>query len=301
MPERPFLTARWTELLLLNFEVPVVAIASLAPPGTEPDLYEGRAYISIVGFRFQRVRLLGVPIPGHTRFDEINLRYYVNRTAGGELRRGVVFGARSCRAAAWRLSPIASTTKTTSRARCAAPSPRTTPNSAPATRSNTPGKAAANRPSLSGRGRATTRRPATAPRWNRLAARMATPLTMPPRGSLDEFIVEHYWGYVRNRDGRTCEYRVAHPPWRVARADHVTWDCDLASNYEPPLAEYLAASPTAPSSPMAPPSKSSAAADYRRLALKRHQYLWHHDYIAELTVRIRPRCRRKNPIVIPSR
>ena len=79
MSEPPFLTARWTDLLLLNFAVPVNAIARLAPSGTEPDLHDGQAYISIVGFRFHGVRLLGLPIPGHTRFDEINLRYYVKR------------------------------------------------------------------------------------------------------------------------------------------------------------------------------------------------------------------------------
>ena len=47
-----FLTARWTDLVLLNFVVPADLIAQVAPPGTEPDLHEGVAYISIVGFRF---------------------------------------------------------------------------------------------------------------------------------------------------------------------------------------------------------------------------------------------------------
>ena len=72
---------------------------------------------------------------------------------------------------------------------------------------------------------------------------MAAPLTTPPQGSLDEFIVEHYWGYVRGRDGQTREYRVAHSPWRVAPADDVSWDCDLPSTYGAPLAEYLAVRP----------------------------------------------------------
>ena len=47
---------------------------------------------------------------------------------------------------------------------------------------------------------------------NRLAGRVAAPPTLPLIGSLEEFIVEHYWGYARGRDGRTREYRVAHPP-----------------------------------------------------------------------------------------
>jgi hypothetical protein len=30
-------------------------------------------------------------------------------------------------------------------------------------------------------------------------------------GSEEEFITEHYWGYTRQRDGGTIEYRVEHP------------------------------------------------------------------------------------------
>ncbi len=80
--------------------------------------------------------------------------------------------------------------------------------------------------------------------WNRLAARVATPLANPQPGSLEEFIVEHYWGYARGRDGITREYRVAHPPWRIAAADNVTWECDIPSTYNAPLADYLAVPPT---------------------------------------------------------
>jgi hypothetical protein len=66
---------------------------------------------------------------------------------------------------------------------------------------------------------------------------------MPAAGSLEEFIVEHYWGYVRGRDGETWEYRVEHPTWRVAHADEVVWECDLAGTYESPLAEFLKVAP----------------------------------------------------------
>jgi hypothetical protein len=80
--------------------------------------------------------------------------------------------------------------------------------------------------------------------WNRFAARVAAPLTIPAPNSFEEFFVEHYWGYVRARDGSTREYKVAHEPWQVAAADTVTWDCDLAATYTTPLAEYLAVQPT---------------------------------------------------------
>src|SRR2546427_5648419 len=36
-------------------------------------------YISMVGFLFQRTRVLGAPIPGYQDFEEVNLRFYVRR------------------------------------------------------------------------------------------------------------------------------------------------------------------------------------------------------------------------------
>jgi hypothetical protein len=43
-------------------------------------------------------------------------------------------------------------------------------------------------------------------------------------GSAEQFITEHYWGYAKQRDGGTVEYRVAHEPWRV-------WNV-IAANFE---------------------------------------------------------------------
>ena len=46
----------------------------------------------MVGFRFLDTRVLGIPIPGHRDFDEVNLRFYVRRRGeDGEWRRAVVF------------------------------------------------------------------------------------------------------------------------------------------------------------------------------------------------------------------
>ena len=32
-------------------------------------------------------------------------------------------------------------------------------------------------------------------------------------------------------------------PWRVAPVDEVIWDCDVAANYDTPLAKYLTSPP----------------------------------------------------------
>lgn len=238
MPERPLLTAHWSNLLLLNFAVPPEAIAPLVPPGTEPDLYAGQAYISIVGFRFHAARLFGIPFPGHTSFPEINLRYYVRRTVGNETRRGVMFVREIvprravALAANWIYNENYITRRMRSELEMAGATLTTGDTTEYAWHSH-----ARNSPPRSGEG------PGEGRRWNRIAARVAAPLKLPPPGSLEEFLVEHYWGYARGRDGTTREYRVIHDPWMVAPADNITWDCDVAPTYDTPLAEYLAGPP----------------------------------------------------------
>jgi uncharacterized protein YqjF (DUF2071 family) len=49
-------------------------------------------------------------------------------------------------------------------------------------------------------------------------------------GSQAEFITEHYWGYTRQRDGRTVEYEVRHRSWRVWSVADAELDCDNATN-----------------------------------------------------------------------
>src|SRR5580704_11368061 len=83
-----FLTARWSHLVLLTYQVPPDLIRSIAPPKCEPEIREGKALASFVAFHFQHCRVLGVKWPGYTNFPEINLRYYA--THNGE--RGVAFG-----------------------------------------------------------------------------------------------------------------------------------------------------------------------------------------------------------------
>ena len=53
----------------------------------------------------------------------------------------------------------------------------------------------------------------------------------PAGGSLQEFIAEHYWGYVKQRNGSTLEYRVDHPRWRIWEIQTVESQCDAANLY----------------------------------------------------------------------
>ena len=51
MPEsRPFLTASWRYLAMLNYEVPPALLRPLVPPGTELDTWNGASLASVSAF-----------------------------------------------------------------------------------------------------------------------------------------------------------------------------------------------------------------------------------------------------------
>ena len=87
----PFLTAEWRHLAMLNYQVDPAVLARDVPAGTELDSHEGKTFVSLVGFRFLNTRLLGLTIPLHSNFDEVNLRFYVRRKEPGGVKRGTVF------------------------------------------------------------------------------------------------------------------------------------------------------------------------------------------------------------------
>lgn len=55
-----FLSAEWRALVMLNYEVPAEVLLPRVPKGTELDLFEGRALVSVVGFRFLKTTVLGL-------------------------------------------------------------------------------------------------------------------------------------------------------------------------------------------------------------------------------------------------
>ncbi len=86
-----FLKAEWRKLAMANYVVEPKLLHPYVPFGTELDLWEGKCYISLVGFMFLNTKMLGLKIPFHVNFEEVNLRFYVRRKVGEEWKRGVVF------------------------------------------------------------------------------------------------------------------------------------------------------------------------------------------------------------------
>jgi len=81
-----FLTAEWRHLAMLNYEVEASLLLPYVPAGTEIDRWNGKVFLSLVGFRFMKTRILGFTIPFHANFDEVNLRFYVRRQQGDDRR-----------------------------------------------------------------------------------------------------------------------------------------------------------------------------------------------------------------------
>lgn len=79
-PDRPWvMQMRWVDLLFAHWAVDAAVVRCLIPERLELDLFEGRAYVGVVPFRMDGVKLRGVPaVPGLHSFPEINLRTYVN-------------------------------------------------------------------------------------------------------------------------------------------------------------------------------------------------------------------------------
>src|ERR1044072_9411126 len=88
---KPFLTAQWRNLLMINFAVTPALLQKYVPHRTELDAWNDTYYISLVGFLFQDTKVKGIGFPMHRTFEEVNLRFYVRYKEGNSWKRGVVF------------------------------------------------------------------------------------------------------------------------------------------------------------------------------------------------------------------
>ena len=86
-----FLKANWEHIIMANYEINPEILVPFLPKGVTLDLFEGKAYVSLVGFMFKKTKLFNMPIPWLGTFEEINLRFYVKRNEGASIKRGVVF------------------------------------------------------------------------------------------------------------------------------------------------------------------------------------------------------------------
>src|ERR1700736_1032878 len=203
---KPFLTANGRYLAVLSFVVDPAIVAPLIPPGTELDYENGETFVSVVGFLFLDTRILGLPIPLHRDFEEVNLRFYVRKKSADTWRRGVVFVrelvprraialvARAFYGENYRALPMKHEIDH-----------------------------ADSKLSVEYSWRRSRK-------WESLEMRASGASQTIPAGSHAEFITEHYWGYTCFRGG-CSEYRVEHPRWKVWNAQEFELSAEISGLY----------------------------------------------------------------------
>lgn len=216
--QSPFLTARWEYLVMANYEVHPAVLSPMLPAGLELDTFEGKHLVSLVGFMFLRTKVLGVPVPFHQDFEEVNLRFYVRRRDGNTWKRGVVFVKEIVpkRAIAWVANTIY-------------------------------GEPYVRHPMRHQIAQTQHLHVAyewkVANDWYRIGVKANSVVEEMQASSAEEFILEHYWGYTDRQGSRTQEYGVEHPRWLVHPVESYDIRCDFGKLYGADFASLNTAQP----------------------------------------------------------
>jgi len=218
-PNSTFLTAEWRNLAMLNYEVDTTLLREYVPSGVELDQWNGRTFMSLVGFSFLNTKVLGLPIPLHRNFEEVNLRFYVRRNTGNEIRRGVVF-----------IKEIV---------------PK------PAIALTARWVYGENYVSLPVQHKVVSEDDSVDAEYSwrkddsmfRLFASSQSAPSLPTPRSLEQYITEHYWGYARQNSGDTVEYHVVHVSWGICMASEGAFSGNGAGLYGKEFGEVLSRPP----------------------------------------------------------
>jgi uncharacterized protein len=202
-----FLKAEWRKLAIANYEVNPNVLQDYVPFGTELDLWEGKCYVSLVGFRFINTKLLGLKIPFHVNFEEVNLRFYVRRFEAGEWRRGVVF-----------IKEIVPKRAITFVANSVYKENYETMSMQHTWKSNDKQQLVEYRWLKSGK-------------WNSFRIESGCKELEIESGSITEFITEHYWGFAKVNHQKSNAYEVTHPRWLTYEVHTAKIDVDFGEVY----------------------------------------------------------------------
>ena len=203
---------------MLNYIVDPCVLEPLVPSGTEIDFENGETFVSVVGFLFLDTRLLGLPIPLHRDFEEVNLRFYVRKKSADTWRRGVVF-----------VRELVPKRAIATIARVFYGEPYL---AIPMKHEIEHVDANLSVEYSWGLGR----------KWDSLKMTASGEPQNIPAGSHAEFITEHYWGYTSLKSG-CSEYRVEHPRWKIWDAKSFDFTGDVAALYGEQFVETLSQPP----------------------------------------------------------
>jgi uncharacterized protein YqjF (DUF2071 family) len=188
---------------MANYEVAPELLENRVPRGTSLDFEDGKLFVSLVGFMFLDTRVLGIPVPFHINFEEVNLRFYVKRETATETRRGVCF-----------IKEIV-----------------------PRYAIATVARVLYGEPYECWRMNHTKTETEVGYGWqkgdsvNEIKVEIDKDLGVPAENSHGEFIIEHYWGYTRRGAARCDEYKVEHPKWELFSVKNEQINVDFGRTY----------------------------------------------------------------------
>lgn len=192
---------------MANYEIDPKLLIPYLPKGVKLDYFQGKCYISLVGFLFKNTSLFKIPIPFWGSFEEINLRFYVVREEAGEVKRGVVFINETVpnKIVAFVANKLYKEHYT-----------------AIPTKYNW---------QINKKEKHITYQWKVNNHWNCLKVKASAINEIMKIDSIEEYIFEHYYGYTKVNDCKTLEYKVIHPKWEINRISEYEIDCDFAQCY----------------------------------------------------------------------
>ncbi|CAN5268243.1 DUF2071 domain-containing protein [soil metagenome] len=210
-----FLSAEWQNLIMINYEVDPKVLLPFLPAFTQLDQFENKTLVSLVGFLFKDTKVFGIRWPGHTTFEEVNLRFYVKHFTGKEWRRGVVF-----------ISEIV---------------PKSIIANAASLLYHEPYIKRKMRHQFLHKGDLfeVQYQWKNKKKWNSINVTAETTLYDIERNSAQEFIFEHYWGYNKYSDTKTVEYGVEHITWQTHKIKNWSLYCDIENVYGADFLPFL--------------------------------------------------------------
>lgn len=205
MRRKFFLTAEWLDLIFANYVIDPSVLLPHVPAKTELDFYDGKCFVSLVGFLFSDVSVRGLRIPGHTEFPEVNLRFYVRYKENNEWKRGVVFIKEIVPK---RIISLVANTFFNERY-----------STLPMTYSR----------------KSENKKISVSYSWLKEEQHSVAVVADENKMALlkdseEEFITQHFWGYTPGK-GRTSEYHVTHPAWNIYPVNEYQVKCDFGKLY----------------------------------------------------------------------
>lgn len=204
---KTFLTAKWQNLIMANYEIEPAILLPYLPKGVELDYFHGKAYVSLVGFLFKDSSIFNIPIPSMGTFEEVNLRFYVVRRLGNELRRGVVFINETVpnKIVAWVANKLYKEHYIA------------IPTKHKWTFENDKKEIAYEWKVKS--------------KWNSINVLASNSKQKMEKDSMEEFIFEHYFGYTKVNSYKSIEYKINHPRWEINPIQNHQINCDFSAFY----------------------------------------------------------------------